>query len=259
MPDATDDPVKAQKRRARRIRKIRMGRWVQEMNDEEWELYLANCDLLNKDIKPREGGAYEPAPDNVISLHKGEDSGGMVPEGGASGEDGDHRKRYRMKYAGRLGKRWSEIIQQVADKAYTWDEFVSALTAEELARGQLMDKNGNFQGRPPSFVPKAFHDACIKELLGRGRILYKENYVKAIEAMTAIASSSTAKESDRIKAATFVIERLEGKVPDKLEIGVSDPWQTIISGIVAEVEEDAIASGQQYLNRMDTGASGNEG
>ena len=113
-----------------------------------------------------------------------------------------------------------------------------------------MDKNVTFVGRPPSYVPKAFHDACIRELLGRGRMLYKENYVKAIEAMTQIANSKTAKEADRIKAATFVIERLEGKVPDKLEISASDPWQQIISGIIAEVDEEQIANAQDYLNRV---------
>lgn len=258
MPDTTVDLVREQKKRSRRLRNIRRGQWVREMTDDEWDLYVANCDLLNKDVKARDGGPDTPADSNVYSIHTGKDTGVGVPEPGASGNDGDHRKRYNLKYAGRLGKRWSEIIQQVKDGHYTWDEFVGALTAEELARGQLMDKNGSFSGRPPSFVPKAFHDACIKELLGRGRILYKENYVKAIQAMTEIASSKTAKEADRIKAAQFVIERLEGKVPDRLEVSASDPWQQIISGIVAEVEEDQIANAQSYYNRMEDGAPSND-
>jgi len=254
LPDATN----IAKAKARRIRKIRMGQWVREMTDDEWDLYLANCELLGKGVKPREGGSVSDPPSNVYSIHTGKDAGVGVPEGGASGNDGDHRKRYNMKYAGRLGKRWSEIIQAVKNKEYTWSEFVGALTAEELARGQLMDKHGTFTGRPPSYVPKAFHDACIQELLGRGRILYKENYVKAIQAMTEIASSSTAKEADRIKAAQFVIERLEGKVPDRLEVGVADPWQQIISGIVAEVEDDQIANAQTYFNRREEVAPGND-
>lgn len=257
LPD-TINPAAEAKKRARRIRKIRMGQWVREMTDDEWDLYLANCELLGKGVKPREGGVLADPPSNVYSIHTGKDVGGVVPEGGASAEDGDNRKRYRMKYAGRLGKRWSEIIQAVQNKEYTWDDFVGALTAEELARGQLMDKHGTFTGRPPSYVPKAFHDACIRELLGRGRVLYKENYVKAIQAMTEIAGSKTAKEADRIKAAQFVIERLEGKVPDRLEIGVQDPWQQIISGIVAEVEDDQIANAQTYFNRREEVAPGND-
>lgn len=256
MPDTTT--VNEMKRRTRRLRKIRAGQWVREMTDEEWELYVGNCNLLGKEIKPREGRAnLEEQPTNVVPIHKGEDRGGLVPVGGGKAEDGDHRKRYNMKYAGRLGKRWSEIIQAVKNKEYTWEQFVESLTAEELARGQLMDKNGEFRGRPPSFVPRAFHDACVRELLGRGRMLYKENYLKAIQAMTEIATSPVAKEADRIKAATFVVERIEGKVPDKLEIGVVDPWQQIISGIIAEADPEAIANAQDYLNRMDAGAEGN--
>jgi hypothetical protein len=222
------------------------------MTDEEYELYVANCELLGKAVRSQDGMASkEPEATNVTPLFKGDIVG--VPEGGGKAEDGDHRRRYRMKYAGRLGKRWSEIIQAVDNKEYTWDEFVGSLTPEELARGQLMDKNGGFTGRPPSYVPRAFHDACVRELLSRGRVLYKENYVKAIQAMTDIANSSTAKEADRIKAATFVIERLEGKVPERLEIAAADPWQSVISGIIAEVEDDQIAHAQDYLNRVHGG------
>ena len=224
------------------------------MDDDEWDIYTAVCELKGLPIKPREGGQYEdPEPSNVVQL-PGVNRGGVVPEGGGKAEDGDHRVRYRMKYAGRLGKRWSEIIQSVQNKEFTWDEFVGTLTPEELARGQLMDKNGSFTGRPPSYVPRQFHDACVRELLGRGRVLYKTNYVKAIEAMTEIATDENVKPADRFKAAQFVIERLEGKVPDKLEVAVADPWQQIISGIVAEVDEEQIMNAQEYLNRTEDGA-----
>lgn len=241
---------KEQRRRARRLRKIRQGIWIRDMSDEEYEMYVANCDMFNKPVRSQDGMATKE-PDNVTPLFKGDTVG--VPEPGAQASQGDHRKRYRLKYAGWFGKRWTEIIQAVDNKEYTWDEFCSSLTPEELARGQLMDRDGRFIGRPPTFVPRAFHDACIRELLGRGRVLYKENYVKAIQAMTEIANSKSAKESDRIKAAQFVIERLEGKVPDKLEISAADPWQQIISGIISEADEEQIANAQDYLNRMNAG------
>lgn len=172
--------------------------------------------------------------------------GGVVPPGGRI--DGDRRVRKEVRFS-RLGKRWSQIITEVAQGEYSWEEFVSTLSPEELARGQLKDVNGNFTGRPPTFVPRQFFDASIRELLNRGKILYKENYIACIKAMTQIAQSPGVKEGDRIKAATFVIERLEGKVPDKLEISAADPWQTIISGIVAEAEDGQVARAQEYLNR----------
>lgn len=252
--------------RNQRMRRIRNGKYVRGMTVEERELYVASCNQLG--ITPKEpttkekhsaagtagdGNRSHTEDHTVVNLFGAEkpttNRAGIVPPGGNADGEIDHRKRYNMKYAGRLGKRWSEIIQNIKDGEYKWEEFVEALAPEELARGQLKDVNGNFSGRPPSFVPRAFHDACVRELLARGKVLYKENYVKAIQSMTEIANSPTAKESDRIKAAQFVIERLEGKVPDRVEISAADPWQQIISGIVAEVDDDQIARAQDYLSR----------
>jgi hypothetical protein len=226
------------------------------MDDEEWELYVRCCEQLGIVLKQRSAPPVPADPmmpvdkdadGNVVQMFAQDRIG--IPEGGQKGSI-DPRVGKKIKNSTRLGKRWSEIIIAVDNKEYTWDEFCAALTPEELARGQLMSKDGDFVGRPPSFVPRAFHDACIRELLGRGRQLYKENYIKAIEAMTGIAESKTAKEADRIKAATFVIERLEGKVPDKLEVSVADPWQQIISGIVAEADDEMVANAQEYLSRV---------
>lgn len=224
------------------------------MDDSEWELYVRCTEQLGIDRKARFAASPGPifpeekdAEGNVVQMFADDHIG--IPEGGRYGSD-DPRPNIKIKHTTRLGKRWSEIILAIDAKEYTWDEFVGALTPEELARGQLMDKHGGFVGRPPSFVPRAFHDACIRELLGRGRQLYKESYVKAIQAMTGIAESQTAKESDRIKAATFVIERLEGKVPDKLEVSVADPWQQLISGIIAEADDEMVGNAQEYLSRV---------
>lgn len=235
-----------------RRRRIRRGQWCRNMTEEEHEAYVKACRELELEIKDSKGRPM--SQDNVVGLFgpftDSTNKGGIIPESGKSLQDGDHRKRYNLKYAGRLGKRWSEIIQQVKNGEYTWADFVGTLSPEELARGQIKSVNGIFEGRPPEFVPRAFHDACIRELLARGKVLYKENYIKAIEAMTAIAQSTTAKESDRIKAAQFVIERLEGKAVEKIEISAADPWQSIISGIVGEVEDDQIARAQEYLGRV---------
>jgi len=198
----------------------------------------------------------DPKPDKEARIVYGPGSGQaagteMIPPGGVNDRDGvDPRVRKEIKIV-RLGKRWSELLQRVEDGETTWAEIASSLTPVELARGQIMDKNGRFTGRPPSMVPRAFFDACIRELLNRGSTLYKENYVDCIKAMTEIATTDGAKAADRIKAAQFVIERLEGKVPDRLEVhAVDDPWQGLISGAVAEVaEEQAIANAHEYLNR----------
>lgn len=200
---------------------------------------------------PTEARIYRQDAEREFSEYDPRPVGGLVPEPGRLGrKEIDERRRRRLKPV-KLGKRWSEIVDDIQAGAYTWAEFVETLDPTELARGQLKDKNGEFKGRPPAIVPRAFHDACIRELISRGKTLYQENYVQAINAMTEIAQNGD-KDSDRIKAAQFVIERLEGKVPDKVEISQSDPFKEMIAGAVAEVAEDAaIANAQRYMDRME--------
>lgn len=148
---------------------------------------------------------------------------------------------------------WGRMLQILNDADMTMEEFVSNLTPEELVRGQIKDKNGNFTGSPPAWVPRAFHRACIAELMQRGRHLWQENYLTAIEVMTDIAAGrgdagQVATPAERLKAAQMVIERIEGKVPDKLIVDTDRKWQIVIDDIVAEVPDSAIQRAQQSLN-----------
>lgn len=200
----------------------------------------ANERAMTEELEARALFSVEDAEDDAVDM-----SEVQVPPPGARNTDERRQKTVRM------GKRWSEIYTHVQNGDYTWDEFAAALHPRELARGQLFDSRGGFSGRPPKLVPRAFHDACVRELMKRGKRLYQENYLLAIQAMTNIANDPMAKPADRLKAATFVIERLEGKVPERLEVSQAAPWQEIIDGITAEVAEDAaIASAQSYLERL---------
>lgn len=122
----------------------------------------------------------------------------------------------------------------------TMEEFCETLSPEELVYGKLKDKNGGFTGRPPAWVPREFHRACIRELMRRGQHLWRENYLASIEAMTMLAQDPKVKPADRIKAAIFVIERIEGKIPERVEITGDSPWQLAIEDIVAEVPDSSL-------------------
>lgn len=128
------------------------------------------------------------------------------------------------------------------DTGMTLEEFVETLSPEELVYGKVKAEDGTFRGRPPTWVPAEFHRACIRELLRRGKRMWQESYLDAIDAMVAIASGQVpgATPAERIKAAQFVIERIEGKVPERVEVGVDSPWQIIIADIVTEVPEAAV-------------------
>lgn len=134
----------------------------------------------------------------------------------------------------------------------TMEEFVAGLTPEELVRGRLKDKNGGFSGRPPAWVPHEFHRACMRELMKRGKELWQVNYLAAIEAMTQVATGKVkgATVGDRVRAATFVIERLEGKVPEIVLVADESPWAMIIDDIVAQVPDEQIAAAKRARNQL---------
>jgi len=175
-------------------------------------------------------------------------------------EPGNREPGSRKKYRPELGKRWTEILTDIKAGDYTWEEFVSELSPTELARGQLKDSKGTFTGRPPSLVPRAFFNACTKELLKRGNTLYRDNYVDAVGMMMEIGRDRATKPETRLKALQFVIERIEGKIPEKVEVTVDDPWQKVLDGVIAEVTEDgAIGRAHDYLSRQQAAQNNEEG
>jgi hypothetical protein len=167
------------------------------------------------------------------------------------------RQRTVLRGKAKMPPTWIRIMKDIKENRMSMEEFVKTLSPEELVRGEIKDKNGRFTGRPPQWVPRAFHRACIAELMLRGKRLWQENYLEAIEAMTEIAAGrgkagATATPGERIKAAQFVIERLEGKVPETLVVTHEQPWQVVMDGIVAEASDEAINRGKRALTSAQT-------
>jgi hypothetical protein len=117
---------------------------------------------------------------------------------------------------------------------------IGDLDDEELARGQLRDNRGTFSGRPPALIPRAMQQAMYRELLRRGEALVKDSFLEAIERVTEIAKTCP-DPAVSLKAATYVWERLAGKIPDKVEISADvKPWQGVVEGVdFADDFEDA--------------------
>jgi hypothetical protein len=150
----------------------------------------------------------------------------------------------------RTNRTWGRMLKMMEDTGETMEQFVEGLSNEEIVRGQIKDKNGKFTGAPPKWVPRAFHRACVAELMRRGKRLWQENYLQAIESMTAVATGQIAGTTpgERIRAAQFVIERLEGKVPETLVITNEQPWELVIDDIIADVDDGQVARAQKLLN-----------
>lgn len=160
----------------------------------------------------------------------------------------DLRSRQIVKV--RMGKRWNEITQRVRAGEFTWDEFCEELDPEELARGQLRDSKGGWSGRPPEFVPKAFHNACMRQIKKRFDDRLMANLEAATDGLIALGTSEDVDPATRARILQYLIERVMGKVPDKIVVSNSDPWEEIVTGIVSEVEDQAIQNAQDYLSRV---------
>lgn len=149
----------------------------------------------------------------------------------------------------RSARAWGRMMQEMKRMDLTMEEYIKGLSNEELARGQIKAADGTFRGRPPAWVPRDFHRECLRELMRRGRELWQINYVDAIRVMTDIAAGKVkgATPSERLRAAQYVVERMEGKIPERVEVQVDAPWQEAIAGIVADVTDDQIAAARRVL------------
>lgn len=145
-------------------------------------------------------------------------------------------------------KKLVNVMDQIDAGTLTMAEFVATLSPEELVRGQLKDHEGRFRGRPPKWIPAEFYQECVRQLLRKGDVMWREAFFESIKTFTAIAQDERVDPKDRLKAAQYVIERVAGKTPDKVEVSVVQPWEQIIGGIVAEAEDEAIARAARVLH-----------
>lgn len=114
---------------------------------------------------------------------------------------------------------------------------VEDLTDEELARGQLRNKNGNFTGRQPKAIPSELVAAMRREWLSRA-----ENTLRAalmehgIGTLVELAKDKTIDPGVRLRAAEKIIERTMGKVPDRVHIAAEDPVEALFRSIMNDPE-----------------------
>lgn len=150
-------------------------------------------------------------------------------------------------------RKLTDVMDKIEAGTLTMQEFVETLSPEELVRGQLKDYEGKFRGRPPKWIPAEFYQACIRQLLKQGDAMWREAFFESIKTFTQIAQDTRLDPKDRLKAAQYVIERVAGKTPDKVEVSVVQPWEQIIGGIVAEAEDEAIARAARVLHGTSDG------
>lgn len=115
---------------------------------------------------------------------------------------------------------------------------VDDLDDEELVRGQLRGSDGKFHGGGQKMIPRSFHLAIQRRLQQRGFGKMQESFFEAIDTMASIMRDPEAENRDRMAAARFIIERVAGKTPDKVEVAVElKPWEQLLQGIIKSVPD----------------------
>jgi hypothetical protein len=114
---------------------------------------------------------------------------------------------------------------------------VDDMDIEELARGQLKDKNGKFTGRPPVALPRQIVDAMRSEHYKRVNAELEASLSDQVKTMIAISKDPDVEASTRLKAAIYVYERFMGKVPDKINVTAQSTVDSIVDEIMFDVEE----------------------
>jgi hypothetical protein len=103
-------------------------------------------------------------------------------------------------------------------RAFLSGELTAAdLDDEEIRRGQLRDKNGTFAGRPSNVIPREFHEAIAKEALDRMNGRLSRMVSLSVDVLTEIALNKRAPAVARNQAAIYLLERVVGKIPDKVQ------------------------------------------
>lgn len=115
------------------------------------------------------------------------------------------------------------------------------LDDEELARGICRNEDGKFPRRNVHMVPKALYDRMTTELFQRSDDRLRNSLVDAVESITKIMMNDEIDASTRIKAATWVFERLRGKTPEVVEIRQDKPYQMVLSHIHRGPRERPVA------------------
>lgn len=112
----------------------------------------------------------------------------------------------------------------------------------ELARGELRDETGRMSGRKMWKVPPDYRRHVVARLRQRIQEQFEEASIDATKVFTDVmAGRVEATAGEMLRAATYVTERVVGKVPDRVEIsGELALWQASIAEILIEPPGDVL-------------------
>ena len=148
-----------------------------------------------------------------------------------------------------------------------WDD-------EELEREQLRNRNGKFEGRPPSVlqsVRKQITAERTRRKLGSARDAFIRNIPDAVKIVYEILYDDSANDKDRLTAAQMLFDRVFGKAMQPIDLravvlaGISapgapslaerQPFQDLIDQMLSMdiTEPESVIHSQAILGRREEG------
>ena len=115
---------------------------------------------------------------------------------------------------------------------------VDDLTDDELRNG-VAPKGKHLR------VSKEVYQKITQRHFQRAQELMAEGLLPAVQALNHIAQGSAYEPADRIKAATYIVERVMGKTPDVLITkAIKEPWEELVAGVATLSREESRARRQ---------------
>lgn len=131
--------------------------------------------------------------------------------------------------------------QQQFEKGYLT---VEDLDDEELRAGKCRDQSGAIPRNPRKTepVPRDLYDEMVAEHERRFNHRLRENLDTMVDVIVEVATDETVEPRDRFEAAKYVVERVAGKTPDRVQVAVAKaPWEEVLHGIAKLTREQSRA------------------
>ncbi|ABD58601.1 gp2 [Mycobacterium phage PLot] len=124
---------------------------------------------------------------------------------------------------------------------------VEDLTDDELKNGLVAPGRG---GNAMIHLPKDVYTKIVNRHFDRAKELMLEGMIPAIKVLRDIAENKhdIYEAKDRVKAATYILDRVLGKQPDTALVlggadgGAQEPWQQIVAGIMDNTRAESRAA-----------------
>lgn len=140
-----------------------------------------------------------------------------------------------MPSAKQVRVRIPQRMQELIDGTISIEE----LDDEELIRGQLRDKHGQFTGQKPLLIPRSMHQAVVRELVERGDGKLKKHFDNAIEVHAEIMNNPRANPQARLEASRYIWERIAGKIPDKHIVNATvQKWEQMAKEVLVDIGDE---------------------